>query len=415
VNVIPNSEKEGLDPKNYSISHISISNAALESAERKEEREEVTTYDVKLTDQQICNFLDMLHQYIHAKMEKETERIIVYLKDINDMVDGRNNDTGRKIIIGLTQLIQKLRLEKISCVLMAGSSPSITDEKNVSKDLEFYTQIIDGSAFTETELRVKKNMAMDGTIFDTPLDDAKEQFEKIEILPPSVVYLSLQQSKILTTSRKEVIASQQKLRQYLSELESDLHTRIGQVNCASIIDICDQKGITLDKGLLDVMKAGIKIMRGRKQNQSLIDVISTLTKHIWPLQKLERLVVLAAGCQRELTNSTTTDIGPKALIEGLGIIYETDLTRFASMTEVERENRVSPAEVGGEATDATKPTEPEPELVSGQPKLDPIASTPESVASDLKRRGIKLNSHEKRILSTVVDPGKVDSFRKYQC
>jgi hypothetical protein len=414
VNVVPDTEKEGLDQKNYSISHISISNEAINSTEKKEGRVEVTAYDAKLSDQQISRFLDMLYNHIVSKVEKEAQRIIIYLKDVNDMVEGQNNDTGRKLIIGFTQLIQRLRSEKLSCVFMAGSSPSITDQKNITKDLEFYTQIIDGSAFTETDLRVKKNMAMDGTIFDTPLDDAKDQFEKVEILPPSVVYLSLQQSKSTSINRKEVIASQQKLRQYLSELEGDLRTRVGQVNCASIIDICEQKGIALDKGLLDVMKAGIKIMKGRKQNQSLIDVISTLTSHVWPLKKLERLVILAAGCQRELTNSTATDIGPKALIEALGIIYETDLSRFASMTDVERENRVSPAEIGGETAESKK-AEAEPGFASAQTKQEPIISTPESLASDLKRRGIKLNSHEKRILSTVVDPGTLNSSRKHPC
>jgi hypothetical protein len=394
-------EKEGKEEKLFTISNISLSSLEGDNIPKSVEKEPLhTPYDTKLTNEDIFAFLDSLYESIRMKAQGGNERFFILLKDINDMLEGSNDQAGERLMIGLTQLSSKLRIEQVSCVLVVGSSPSITDIKNVSKDLDFYTQIIEGSVFTETEQRQQRNMAMDGTIFDTPLDSAFDRFEKIELLPPSAVYLSLQKiASKSKPSRKDFISNQQKLRQYLLQLETDLEIRLGQVNCASLIDICDEKGIRIDDALLEVMKAGIRIGKGRKVDSGLIETISSLTKRVWSMPKLERLVMLATGCQKEQPGAQTADIGPKALVEALGIIYETDISRFSTMAPHERENRVSPAEVGGVVDDPKSKEKEKEETIKVEHSF-----THESVTAELKRRGIKLNTYEKRILSTVVNP-----------
>ena len=76
-------------------------------------------------------------------LKNPKEAQIVVIKDVSDILEINNNESGRRLFFGLMGLVKKLQKEDIPVTLVACCSPPISNEKNLEKDQHFYAQLLE--------------------------------------------------------------------------------------------------------------------------------------------------------------------------------------------------------------------------------------------------------------------------------
>ena len=391
--------KKGLadEQHNIVISGISLK----KDIEEQQEQVKINSspFDIHIPDQDLELFLGFLFHEIRNRDSK----LVLYLNDVTDIVEGSNQNSGKKLVAGLSKMIQELRKSNIPILFVVGSCPSIVEPKNVNQNVQFYSQVLDGNFYTVGQNGARNYLAMDGTIFNTVLDNFPLEFQKIPILPPSFVFLSLQKT-LDPTNRDSVLVKdahlyQRKLEECLMQYENDLKFRIWEINRASIQSICREMGLTLHEklvSLLDRNTNGIVI----KNKANLSDFLNFLSLKVWNVEQIKQLVFLAAG---NTMDSDSSIITLDSMMDALMVIYETDYTRYSAMDSDQIEERMN-------VIPLTSPKIiPAKEKIIDTPIIEskPIKSRIETLEADLKRRGVKLNAYEKKLLPSIIDPDHI--------
>jgi hypothetical protein len=414
INVIPGASKT-----DFLVSGLSLNKENPEKIIKKKYIEKFP-FDLEFTEDEIKLYLDRLHEYILCNYTNR--KLILYQQDLTDSIEGSNNFSGEKLLFGLLQLVEKLRRNSIQVVYVAGCSPCLSEVKNASKNMEFYSQLIEGNYYANTNGLSKQNIAMDGTLFDTPLDYMLDKFEKVQLLPPSQTFISLQRSmnpsKNPNILRNNASIIDRKFKRYLLQLDNDLKKRIAQINFKSISYTCIKRGLSLDLDLSRFANVTMNInTQDTKQKEALNklkDLLEPLYTSVWSLDKIDRLVSVALAHQLDHSKGKSiieTRIGSTGLFQACVSLYETDITRFESMTGAELDDRTANVNLNSTAPELTNQEEDD----SNHETIKESVKNSDYLTNDLKKRGIKLNAHEKRILPTVINPGIFKLNRNHSC
>ena len=444
INLVPSSnkdQKKETEPANMALKSIletsfHLQNFTVSATQKKELAIETqrslksqTAYDRVLSDQEINSYLSYLKQEF-IKEHNEEEKLILIVRDVTELIEYTKIDSGKKLFFGFMDLVSQLRLAKIPSVLIASCTPSLMEPKNIKKDIDFYTQIIDGN-LPNFSSKGNLTMAADGSLFQTCLDSFEDHFDKVQLLPPAKTFHSLRCYKDRNSGVKSFKKNEHKLLlfQYLSEQEKDMKLRIAEINIKMILETCLARGITLKFPIWDLVtdqKAATvsnlythsSYKHGLKRSQSAIEsyALELLTREIWNYGIVDKLVKLALGSQldsSDFKNDTQIDSIELDNFEvALKIMYETDITRCPSVLQHE----VSPAEGEGGTEKLIEESQPSPSNQASVLKPNTVFNTTDSttnrsdddtIASEMRRLGIKLSKHEKRILSTVVNPHRL--------
>jgi hypothetical protein len=411
LNVLPDHSKknDAITKQENGSAGFLISNISVHAGKDEKKLNSValnqTPFDESFSDSDIEMFKSFIFSIIEKKY-RGGNSLIIYLNDLTDIIEASNNNSGKKLVIELSNMTKKLKDAGCSVSFVAGSYPSMLDTKNLNQGNEFYSHILDGNFFTYGPNGERQYIALDGALFKTTVDNLPDYFEKIPILPPSFVYLSMQKSLNPLNATKvlkdESLHYQNQLNKYLSQLEFDLKYRIGLINRSTLLKVCQDHGIVIHYTLSLLMKRGLRVVLGRRKNPELEQLFNHLTSRIWEYDKIRRLVFLAVGSRlesiKEKTNSM--EINAESLIDALGILYETDISRFSSMSQadIDEMRAVIPSS--------------EPSLLpksSVEPVNDATHRRQNNTLEDLtlkfKKEGIKLNQYEKKLLGTIINPG----------
>jgi hypothetical protein len=139
-----------------------------------------------------------------------------------------------------------------------------------------------------------------------------------------------------------------------------------------------------------------------------------LSEHVWTVEEGNRVLLIACGARiNNLKLSSFPQIlSLDDLVASIKIVYETDIRRCPL---IGLDEKITPARVdesgGGEDGSGNKIAN---ENEYEKTKVHAVATEGaqydhEKINADLKRRGIKLNTYEKRILSTVVNPTNINT------
>ncbi|KAI8902251.1 hypothetical protein BC833DRAFT_574296 [Globomyces pollinis-pini] len=354
-----------------------------------EPNENATFYESRYSNQQINTFLNYLNDRIIASYaEDKSKRLILHLRDSTDIVEAENNNSGIKLIHGLKVMINDLQKRlNISVTLVIGSSPALVNEDNLRKDIDYQSQIIDGSPATYQLANgsyEESSLVFDGAIFDSPFDRLHNIFHKVSLFPPSELYLSLRQESVKKSEESAAHLSEK----YLDSMEKSMRSRLFNLNSNSIVSECESRGISLFP--LEELNVKVEDLLG------LNTPISRLAERIWPKEEIARLVALSLGSNLlENPGKQETVITMVDFQKALQNMFETDWTRLSSIVdEIESSqggvgDLGQPVELAKKSTIATKDSESE------------------SLAKEIKKKGIKLNTYEQKILSTVVNPSNL--------
>lgn len=412
-----------------------------------------TIYDRVLSDIEINEYLHYLKKNITEKHANgNIEKAVLIVKDVTDLMESTKSSSGKKLFYGLVDLVSHLRFLKIPSLLVASCTPSLMDKKNLQKDVDFYTQIIDGN-LPNFSSKGNMTMAADGTLFQTCLDSFEDLFDKVQLLPPAKTFNSLRPLKGKNECArflKSHYEHQYLLFQYLSQQERDMKLRVAEINSKLILDACISRGISLKFSLWNLFcekrmavedsDTGKSVLSAndilsvlshkeslRRQAQSPVEAyaLEMLTKNIWNFGTVDRLLKLALGSRLDSielsTASSSNDTHALDLDDfeaALKIMYETDLSRCPSVLH-DADKDLSSADGDGGVEkivdDLPKSSiSPAPFNSSPKPKNaftnDDTASSSRPVDNnsvDPRRFGMKLTKHEKRILSTVVNPSSL--------
>ena len=339
-------------------------------------------FDIPIDDSQPELYLSHLYNEV-----KQTDRkLVIYLNDVTDIVQGSNRNTGKRLLIGLTQVVKQLK----NVLLVVGSCPSIVEPKNLNQDINFYTQILDGNFYVYGPNGTRNYMAMNGTIFSTCLDNLSE-FQKIPVLPPSFVYMMLQKNLDPTKSKvyeNETELFQSNFSSYLMQMEVDMKLRIFELNQQSILQICKELNLKINDNLFASLHRKL-FEFNRKPASAIIEILKT---KVWTLNEIRQLVYLsAASCENDILTIDN-------ITEGLTVIYETDFSRYATMSadEIDERMELIPEPITKSAN--TKQSDQK------EPKHK---SRTEALEQALKKRNVKLNQYEKKLLPSIVNPDHI--------
>eukprot|EP00842_Homolaphlyctis_polyrhiza_P004131 jgi/Hompol1/4719/HPOL_001814-RA len=412
-----------------------------------------THYDMRISDASLESMLASLRDSIvkrfrdyAAAPSTHHRKLIIYVKDTTDMLESRGGD-GRKVLLGLMDLTRMLRQDyNVPVLLVAGCSPSIANTPNLEKDPSFYSTLADGST-TLMDIhsqRIHTRIWADNRLFATPLDNMSSEFEKLELMPPMLqattiepaVSVSSNKSVKSPTSSSDTVSKNmnkptledenaQSLDQIISHVESlqhDQRVRIHQINWKNIEAVCKRRRLSI-RGVEKTcaLNSTTSIFDRNKSPPDLIVILSMLERCIWPISRVEKLVNLAVGCRLEvalrngLVRPTALDISAQQFMDALRILYQTDFLRIG------RDLNLNSAGDSGTAGDtsstvdgtshrgtASNPTN-DSGSVSGSSRQ--ATSTAPAAKNDtlilqelLQKEGHRLNTYEKHILSTVVNP-----------
>ena len=395
--------KKGLADEEQNQNHnLVISNISMkrdDESKTTSSSSNQTPFDLKIPASDIKKFLSHLYQQIKTRDRKT----IIYLNDLTDIIQGHNLGSGEKLLIGLCQTIKELRNLGFPVLLVAGSCPSITETKNLNQDVHFYSQVLDGNFYVSGPRGRRNYIALEGSIFNSTLDNMSSEFDKVCILPPSFVFLALQK-KLDPTKPKSLLLRdaptyQRSLRVTLEQLEFDLKNRIFELNRNSFISACGSLNFRLQQDVKELLNKGISGV-GRKNISVLTELLGSLSTNVWALKDIINLAQLSAGFADEKENDL--EINVDNFLDALIVIHETDYKRYSMMSPEQIDERMNaiptPIKLGGDKEGESDPTTQEAKNAK---------SRKDTLEADFKRRGIKLNQYEKKLLSSIINPAHI--------
>ncbi|KAI8930029.1 hypothetical protein BC831DRAFT_440994 [Entophlyctis helioformis] len=505
------------------------------SASARKPKTEETHYDTRLTDSQIRSVLGSLRNSILSRLDTASadaagdttgqRKLVLFVRDATDMLETDSVD-GRKIIVGLMDLVRMLRQDyRVPVLLVAGCSPSLANTGNLEKDASFYATLFDGSGtlVNTNDGYAHQNIWVDGKLFETPLDSLTDEFEKIDLLPPSPVGAYLDQMLPSETSVSaqstntngaaasgidvsrsgrnarsntrvasscspsaasaataattaataktsdqaaastltpvhgstfsDLVEGLDQITLHIEALQRDLRLRLREINWRNFEAACSRRGVQL---------RGLDAMQIANPTEALMDhiqfppdfqlLLGMLEVGVWPTLRINRLVTLAMACRMELSlrngvaPPATLDVSAQQLLEALRVMYQLDLVRLSRNNAIQSleegdEGEITPATVSFSSSTSTSsrvassassatPTAGSTAAstsasVSTVPRVASAAggsasgftgssATAANAASDastlqdmLRRDGHRINSYEKKLLSTVVNPDNI--------
>ncbi|KAJ3346787.1 hypothetical protein HDU91_006957, partial [Kappamyces sp. JEL0680] len=417
LNLSPNADKlesAGTGGKSFQITLSAVPNPNPVETASASRYGDATPYDVVLSSQDIQAYLATTMRRIQQELSNgDTKRGIILLRDTHDLLEGTSGATGRKLLCGILDMVQQLSQRPgIHVSLVAACSPRLTDEKNLRKDSDFYSQLIDGnlpnlSSGDESELSI----AADGTLFNSALDNMTHLFDKVEILPPSNSFHSLLLNAdshasgagtgLGRTKGKPAPKMHQRLGSYLHSMENDMKLRVAEINCEFIRTTCADRGILIDFPMRELLHSPLHKDTPVLSNKS---PLSWMTLRILSDSKVEKLLSLALGVRFERHGpSTPHRLEPADLTTAMKLLFESDISRCVSDATASKE--IYPDSEGSVMIEQGQSIDTNTTATRQKEKLVPdVQEDVDKIATDLKRRGLKLNAHEKRVLSTVVNP-----------
>jgi hypothetical protein len=410
---LTNGKKEGFsiefrrpsDSKTNSIvMRLSNNNESTDNAIPSSKK---TQYSTALSKAQISSFALHLQDEILDRHKLDPSRkFILYLRDLTDIMNVPGQ-CGRQLILALTHVITELRIaRKVPIILVAGSSPALTDEANLEKDYYFYMQFFDNSKTVVSNPSNEHidaiNLISDGTIFNTCVDRLP-QFEKVSVFPPSSVFNLLSRLPGKSKDKGDYL-------KFLDQMSLDLKTRLRQINCSNMLTLLKLENVQTT-GLETVSLPEVKLhLLGMPEDYETL--VAFLETGVWTESKVKRLVLYAIDAAKSrLTDSmSSVTVSQLDFIEALAKVYEADVARLSTLDHQEL-SRAVPAVDGddnaggaGLATSSGAAADKiESATKNGTIIVEKEMTHEESIGHQLKKK-VKLNQYEKKLLSTIVNP-----------
>ncbi|TPX58851.1 hypothetical protein PhCBS80983_g02828 [Powellomyces hirtus] len=395
---------------NPSASQSSPSQPEMSSAQKASIKGSL--YDEHISEPQLRDFSTSLLTFIAGRCAslssspftnlQSPRRIVLYLKDTTDILDSAG-ESGRKLVICLLRIVEKLRHKAgIPIVLMTGCSPSLLLPGNLSRarDLEFFEELFSGKAET-MDSSLQNRIWSDGKLFATPLDKMVNTFDKVELIPPAAYLLAPKAPKDSDFERQ---------RDWLKLMEQDMAVRIADMNLRRVELSCLNKNIAVDN--LDRVMALSAL-----KHTSDKAILHQLEEELWDTHRIERLVHMAIGLQLQASCKQKSrgppqlagpmfQPKPEDFAEAIKIFNNS--RRPAPMSNIWPESGARPSD-GKDGDDAFGANTVGTENVASAHSTTSHDQTAqaETVLQQFKREGVQLNTYEKKLLSTVVNPASI--------
>ncbi|KAL5033033.1 hypothetical protein BDV3_000057 [Batrachochytrium dendrobatidis] len=443
-------QPEELDNNRYDF-HSSFSNAmhkALALSRKLTSKE--THYDIGLRNVQIQSFLGSMRDSIIQRFKTYSadplckhRKLVIFLKDTTDMLESGGVD-GRKVLLGLMDLVLSLRRDhNIPVLFVSGCSPALAHTPNVEKNASFYTSLFEGSAtlMNKGSDNIHSNIWKIGKLYETPLDHTGNQFEKVEILPPCPMSTRIEvenQKSAWVTGRstfstpnpqkatsfifnehqpsatdKELLQGLEHIASHVDALQDSLYSRLRSINWRNIIFVCAQKNIIIG-GLDSAKMADLDdpMLKHQITPQILQKILSILDSHVWPMARIEKLVSLSIGRQIESQFGRGESVQHRVKLPVIHIFEALQMMQQSDIVRSSRDNTTDLTKAGSQSKGSFKfgvsskstdeNSENDNSTSSASPKQEQSDSA--QLHEFLKREGHRINSYEKKILSTVVNP-----------
>jgi hypothetical protein len=360
-----------------------------------------THYSAGLSKALIESFAMHLRDEILDKHKiNPNKKVILFLSDLTDLMTVPL-DCGKKIIIALMHIITDLRInKKIQAILIFGSSPPLSDADVISKDDCFYMDFFKGSkplvsTGSSSAAPDIDDLLTDGTLFKSCLDRAHD-FHKIPVYPPTIIYNNLRRTKLCLDVVEVDFLN------YIKQMRFDLKQRLRGINISNLLSFLTLKGFKADLNVIVTgEKPGIPSIP-----EDYSELIGSLETGIWPISKTHKLALHAIEKSR-ISSPHSHNISIVDFLEALAKVYETDLTRLSNMDPDELFRTVP---IGDDSDSAGSALNSDPTIITTEAPVQPqkpvVLTHEESIASQLKKKE-KLNSYEKKLMSTIINPSSM--------
>ncbi|KAL2913497.1 hypothetical protein HK105_206957 [Polyrhizophydium stewartii] len=377
-----------------------------------------THYDVALSNQQIEAILFVLRAEIIARSATSpARRLVIYLRDTVDILEARGGH-GKSVVLAIMDLVLSLRRDhKIPAVFVAGCSPSLANFANVDKEPLFYSELFEGSSGLmdlETE-NIHSSVWTDGKLFETPLDSASQDFEKVEITPPCPVTppidiasptpahpqptgdlgaadpdkvgnanSSTSDISSATSSADasanasadtsgsadanpaaspskdfpDAIDGHNRISMHVEALQDDMAVHLRRINWGNIEAECLRRGFDVSEYALIALADGIDLVRFQpyvEMPQNIVSLLGMLETALWPLMQIEKLVNLAIGCsidEAERASAPSSASHPPTVT----LSHLLEALNVLQKTEISRLSRESATSSGGSIEESSANT-----------------------------------------------------------
>ncbi|KAJ3288295.1 hypothetical protein HK104_008244 [Borealophlyctis nickersoniae] len=374
---------------------------------------------------------------------RRSRRMIVFVKDITDILEV-GTEGGKRTILGLLDVINEARIKhRLPIALVAGCSPSLLNPENVGRSMDFYRQMFDGAVTFHTDRNPVSDLWEAGRLFRTILDDMTNDFEKIEMLPPApALVLRNESAGDVDPAKTEAVYRNFGL--WLESMQKDEKARLRDVNRSSIEAACVERGIVV-RGL-DAATMTREAVDRNLAPDSLQPLLDQMETEIWSRQRVDRLISFALGCRLDVpagAGAATTqteeagslDLTVRHFADGMAVMEDNEAYRTIQIGNIG--NKIVPADGGGgtdessggdgvnaeangvqsaegDAESSLPDQQTQQQIHLEHQRLHPLQRPTlqdqedgNSPAVLLKQMGYRPNAHEKKLLSTVVNPSEL--------
>ncbi|KAH6579147.1 hypothetical protein BASA61_010449 [Batrachochytrium salamandrivorans] len=350
------------------------------------------------------------------------------------------------------------RDHKIPALFVAACSPALAHTPNVEKDAAFYSSLFEGTAtlMNQDGDTVHNHIWKNGKLYETSLDCAGKEFEKLEFVPPCPMGISLEATNFktgrttgsekgapqgisppiephksslpsndshTTATDEEMLQGLQHISSHVDSLQEDLRIRLRQINWRNTEMVCARRGIIVrDVDSSHVSDPSTNSLGTQTSSADLHALLVTLEVGIWPISRVEKLVNLAIGCRIEhgirnnIPASHTSELSGMHILEALQVLQQSERVRL------NRENTLNSLKDGSSAKKGHRfdhnLTYTGADSSSGKHRPEGHSSASESAPKQeqsdsaqlqemLRAQGHRINAYEKKILSTVVNPDNI--------
>jgi hypothetical protein len=397
-------------------------------------------------DYVLQHIFNLIRQNCKPTESVPNPKVIILFKDITDTLEGAK-DNGRRVLAGLLDMVQTLRRSlKIPSLLIAAATPSLLETSSVKKELnpDFFKSIYSKKVYKTNSMNASY-LASDGTLFKTCLDNMKKDFEKIKLPPPSPSVQGASSSNPKTTDQSATATESSKVDldilydKWLESMQISLQKRFRELNWLAIERVCKALNVSIRgldvSNISHVVDTNSALVDRHAIPASLEPLLSSLEDGIWPQDRVRNLVTLAIGYRITLMQNRVatgkleltarhfeeafklekSSISDGLIKDGEGMQGKTprdddDEGSLSTGTVVPADLQATGTEGGAqqekktETAPATNTTTSPKSAASAEAQKE---SDIEALKKHLTKSGFKLSTYEKKVLSTVVSPGRL--------
>ncbi|KAJ3035827.1 hypothetical protein HDV00_003362 [Rhizophlyctis rosea] len=373
---------------------------------------------------------------------RRDRRLIIFLKDTTDILE-MGTDGAKRTVLKLLEAVHDARYQyRLPITFVAGCTPSLVNHENLGKETKFFQNLFDGAVAVQgSRGNAVEDMWESGRPFRTVLDGMTDDFEKVEMVPPAPSLLPNPRKTNDNAPTEQKEAAEQRFTEWLEQMGRDERDRVMTINWTNTEAACQARGIQT-RGIDPAAVSRDTVDRNTVPD-TLQPLIDSMSKNIWSAKKIDRLVTLALGCRLDVPagagfaaakadESSTLDLTARHFAEGMALMRDSEAIKAVkSGTKVVvpakpgdgdggdggQEVQVATSEDSTDSIQTSHPSAAHPTTPgTNQPNTEDDTTEPteplkiptdESIPKLLKRLGAQLNTYEKRLVSTVVNPSAI--------